>query len=176
MLEGLTPFAAAVRGRFLFSLGTEYAPDEDARRRIFPVPHCDILKPELPPGSFDLIVSNDVLEHVPDLSGGISGMASLLKPGGVMLAIFPFAYMSEETLIKAVLEDGGIRHLTEPEYHGNPVDPEAGSLVFAIPGWDILDVCIREGFSGAEMIFIAAPEEGIVATELAGVFVLRAVK
>ncbi len=43
--------------------------------------------------------------------------------------------------------NGEIRHLAEPEYHGNPVDPEAGALAFRYYGWDVLDQLAAAGFA-----------------------------
>jgi hypothetical protein len=50
----------------------------------------------------------------------------------------------------------------EPEYHGNPLDPQ-GSLVFSIPGWDILDAARASGFAVAEMVAMSSRRYGIVA-------------
>jgi SAM-dependent methyltransferase len=44
----------------------------------------DITRSTLEPGSFDVIVSFEVLEHVLDPRAGFTAMATLLKPGGVM--------------------------------------------------------------------------------------------
>jgi SAM-dependent methyltransferase len=173
MLEGVTPFALAVRGRWPFAVGTEYAPTAELRRAIFPIPHCDIQDCDYEAGVFDAVVSNDVLEHVPDLQAAVRETKRILKPGGVMIATFPFTFL-QETQVKARFEAGGIVHLMEPEYHGNPIDPEAGSLVFQVPGWDILDLCRAAGFRRAEMIFISSAARGIVGARFAGGLVLRA--
>lgn len=42
-----------------------------------------------PEGYFDVILSNQVLEHIGDLDTAISEMRRLLKPGGMMLHYFP---------------------------------------------------------------------------------------
>jgi SAM-dependent methyltransferase len=39
--------------------------------------------------SFDAIVTNQVLEHVPDLDLSLREIARVLKPGGAVLALFP---------------------------------------------------------------------------------------
>jgi len=36
------------------------------------------------------------------------------------------------------------------------MDPELGSLVFTIPGWDIIPNCREAGFARAEMILLAS--------------------
>jgi hypothetical protein len=62
----------------------------------------------------------------------------------------------------------------EAEYHENPVDPERGSLVFQIPGWDILDRVREAGFARAEMHFVTSHRRGICGAELAGLHFLVA--
>jgi SAM-dependent methyltransferase len=42
-----------------------------------------------PPESFDLVVSNQVLEHVEDLSAVLAEIHRVLKPGGTVLSLFP---------------------------------------------------------------------------------------
>ena len=39
--------------------------------------------------TFDVVVHNQVFEHVPDLDLALSEIARVLKPGGVMLGLFP---------------------------------------------------------------------------------------
>jgi len=39
--------------------------------------------------SFDVVLSNQVFEHVPDLEAALSEIARVLKPGGVSLNLFP---------------------------------------------------------------------------------------
>ena len=177
MLEAVTSFALEIRGRFAFSKGVEYLPTPEALEAWFPVQHCDIEKPPFPPASFHVVVSNDVLEHVADLDAALAGMAHILKPGGMMISTLPFLYFQQETTEKARLKpNGDIEHLGEPEYHGNPVDPEKGALVFNLPGWDLLDRCRAAGFSDASMIFEADATRGVTGAELAGIHILRAVR
>ena len=40
-------------------------------------------------GAADLVAANNVLAHVPDLNGFVAGLASLLKPNGVLTVEFP---------------------------------------------------------------------------------------
>lgn len=42
-----------------------------------------------PAESFDLVVNNQVLEHVDDLAGTLAEIHRVLKPGGSMLSVFP---------------------------------------------------------------------------------------
>jgi 2-polyprenyl-3-methyl-5-hydroxy-6-metoxy-1,4-benzoquinol methylase len=45
--------------------------------------------PSLPPGHFDCIVLNDVLEHLPDPALLLAGLRPLLSPTGVLVASVP---------------------------------------------------------------------------------------
>lgn len=40
-------------------------------------------------GSFDLIVNNQVMEHVEDIDSALMEMRRVLKPGGMVLSVFP---------------------------------------------------------------------------------------
>jgi SAM-dependent methyltransferase len=158
--EALTPLALTLRGRYPRFLGSEYAPKDADRKRIFPVPSIDITASGLPDASFDIILSGDVLEHVPDLQAALRDSARILKPGGHLIASMPFAYGHEETTPKARLVDGDIEYLTTPEYHGNPMDPSGGSLVFQIPGWSILKDARNAGFADARIVFWSSASRG----------------
>lgn len=174
MLEALTPFALAVRGRYHYALGTEYLATSRDAERYFPIPHCDIMESSFKPGSFDLLVSNDVLEHVPDIERAMRESRRILRAGGVCLATFPFGSGAGETLIRARLRGGQVEHVMPPEYHGNPVNPSGGSLVFGVPGWDILALCRSVGFKSAQMLFVSSVNRGITGSDCAGIHILRA--
>jgi ubiquinone/menaquinone biosynthesis C-methylase UbiE len=174
--EALTPFALLLRRRFARYIGSEYAPSAADQARIYPIPHQDVMDLDFPDRCFDVLISNEVLEHVPSLGRALKEAARVLVPGGVLLATFPFAYGSEETSIRAVLKDGAVEHWCQPEYHGNPMDPEGGSLVFQVPGWDVLPLAVSQGFRSAAIHFISSRTRGITGAEVAGIFILRAVK
>lgn len=96
---------------------------------------------------FDAVVSFDVLEHVPDYRSALRECARVLRPGGALLLSVPFRSDSEDHLVRARLaDDGTVEHLMEPEYHGDPLDPE-GCLAFYQFGWRLLDEMLELGFS-----------------------------
>jgi SAM-dependent methyltransferase len=129
----------------------------------------------LPSGSFDLVTTNEVLEHVPDLDAALREIARVLKPGGWHVGTHPFLFTSERGDRRSELVDGEIAYHKEPEYHHDPVVNNAGSLVFETPGWDILERARVAGFSDAHMRFVASEQHGYV-TEDIGVFVFCAQK
>jgi SAM-dependent methyltransferase len=174
--EALTQFALVMRGRFPRFLGSEHAGgDEAARRSLYPIPSEDLTNLTLRSDAFDCVITNDCLEHIPDITACLGELSRVLKPGGVMLSTFPFTFL-EKSLVKARLVDGQIEYLSEPEYHGNPAAPSRGSLVFTIPGWEVLQMARNVEFSRAEMVFVSSAKRGITATNLAGILVMRCYK
>lgn len=55
---------------------------------------CDIYDPyffpEFPRGSFDLVISTEVFEHMKDISAGLRSIRSLLAPGGYLAIMTSF--------------------------------------------------------------------------------------
>jgi SAM-dependent methyltransferase len=173
--EALTPLAKVLGGHFPRFVGSEYAETEDDRRALLPILHQDLMALALPSDAFDLVTTNDVLEHVPDLDRGLGEIARVLKPGGWHVGTHPFRFMDQDGDVRAVLRDGAVAHLKEPEHHVNPTAPDRGSLVFETPGWDILERCRAQGFSRAHMRFVASERHGYLSENL-GIFVLCAQK
>jgi SAM-dependent methyltransferase len=93
--------------------------------------------------SFDLVVTQDVFEHIFDIDAAFREIARTLRPGGAHIFTTPLVNKAKPTEARASREsDGSIRHLCEPEYHGNPVDPK-GSLVTWNFGYDLAARVIR---------------------------------
>lgn len=95
--------------------------------------------------SFDLVISNDVFEHVHDPVAAFSECLRCLRPGGQLLVTFPFNSRMESSLTRARLVDGQVEYLAEPVFHGNPLNDE-GALVFTDFGWDVFDSILAAGF------------------------------
>ena len=174
--EAFSAVALALRGRYAQYLGSQYIPDPAQRVHLYPVEHQDLQALTLPSNSFDIVVTLEVLEHIPDLPAALAEQARVLRAGGFMLATFPFAWNSRKNIQKAVLQDGEIKHLVdEPEYHGNPMTNE-GILVFQVPGWELIETAKAAGFSRAGYIFYSTGVGGIIGHDLIGQFVFIAYK
>jgi SAM-dependent methyltransferase len=86
--------------------------------------------------SFDLVITQDVFEHLfnPDLA--IREIARTLRPGGAHIGTVPLVMREQPSRRRARLREGKIVHELPPEYHGNPLSPD-GSLVTVDWGFDI---------------------------------------
>jgi hypothetical protein len=131
LLAGLGDRLACVGSEFL---GPEVAPGE-LRGGIR---HEDAERLSFPDACFDFVVSNDVLEHVADPLAAAREIARVLRPGGELFLAIPFDVHKKETTCRARRSGVGIEHLLPATYHGNPVKPEEGSLVFTDFGWDFV--------------------------------------
>jgi SAM-dependent methyltransferase len=86
--------------------------------------------------SFDLVVTQDVFEHLFRPDEAIREIARTLKPGGAYLMTVPLVGKEQPTTRRASLIGGEVVHHLEPQHHGNPIDPN-GSLVTIDWGYDI---------------------------------------
>jgi len=96
----------------------------------------DITALTFPDESFDLIVSSDVLEHVPALDRAFSESRRVLKPGKAHLFTVP---PRPKTRKRAAFVAGELIHFAPPERHHDPLSPE-GILAFWDVGPDLADV------------------------------------
>jgi SAM-dependent methyltransferase len=87
--------------------------------------------------SFDLIITQDVLEHVLNPEKAFAEISRILKPGGAHVFTVPYYYW-QETIVRAVDTLQGIAFKKEKLYHGNPIDKN-GSLVVTEWGEDLVD-------------------------------------
>jgi len=167
------PFSALslqVRGRYPFAITSGFMPD--GPNLLFPLMHIDLQEIALPDDSMDVLLSVEVFEHLPKYKKALEEARRVLRKGGIYVFTCPFYCNTKETTIKAVLNDeGNIEYLTPPEYHGDPLRPADGILVFQIPGWNILSDIISSGFSDAAVCFISNPCGGIIGRHYTGCFV-----
>jgi hypothetical protein len=89
--------------------------------------------------SVDLHCHLDVLEHVNDPEACFREMARTLRPGGHMLFTTPIYAGKPHTERRARYTATGIEHLSEPEYHGNPIG-DGSALVTFHYGQDFRDI------------------------------------
>jgi hypothetical protein len=101
---------------------------------------------------FNFVLSFECLEHIPNYRAALAEFCRVLKPNGSLLMSAPFNINVDQNLTRALIEnDGVIRHLVEPEYHGDPINGQ-GILCFYHFGWDLLEEIKNCGFSSASVI------------------------
>lgn len=119
-------------------VATQFYPDISLGQMHQGFRNEDLQQLTFPDETFDLFVSLDVLEHVPDPRLAFREIWRTLKPGGLMLSTFPVRKAQVLPLEPrvALKDDGTFTHLKSPEYHGNPVNPK-GALVTVDYGYDV---------------------------------------
>jgi SAM-dependent methyltransferase len=169
----------ALRRRLRHLSGSEYAPTWRTRLRLSRwllrhgvpawVRHGDVTALAQQDAELDALISLDVLEHVSDFRAALREFARVLRAGGVLVLTVPFYEgQARSERIARQRDDGGIEHLGEPEYHG---DPLAGRVpCFHHFGWDLLDAMREAGFGQAEAVRVFDPARGLPQ----GLWVLRA--
>jgi O-antigen biosynthesis protein len=141
-------------------IGSEYLGHEYTGGTVVKgIRHEDVEALSFSNESIDLIVSNDVFEHVPDPFKAFRECARVLTSGGNMIATLPFHSNSDLSVIRAKLNNGKLEHILPPIYHGNPVSSE-GSLVFTDFGWDLLPELKSAGFSNVTIDVYASTKFG----------------
>jgi hypothetical protein len=120
--------------------------------------------------SFDLVVTQDVFEHVLNPDKAFREVSRALKPGGAHVFTVPF-YSSNKTVIRAVDSAQGIEYLEEKVYHGNPISAD-GSLVVTDWGQDLPDFIYRNSGMTTTIYQLRDPKLGL-AGEFLEVFVSR---
>ena len=133
------------------------------------VPSEDLLDLSYRDCQFDLVLTSDTLEHVPDLSKALSEIERILKPGGRHIFTVPTVWDGRKTRQRALLEAGRVIHLHPPSYHGVWSAQSMDRLVFFEFGSDVLEylktenteTTIRRGSSNPTLIvFVTVKKPG----------------
>ena len=114
-----------------------------------------------PDSSIDLILSSDVLEHMPDPYAAHAEIHRVLHTGGRHIFTVPFIVDAPEDDVRARLEDGKTVHLKEQLFHGDPIRPDEGVLVWTIFGMEMLTKLNQMGFE-TTMWLMHEPVHGIL--------------
>lgn len=110
---------------------------------------------------FDLVVTQDVMEHVFDCGSVFREIHRTLKPGGAHIFTTPLVNKDKPSRQRAQRNaDGTVVHLFPPEYHGNPMSAD-GSLVTWHWGYDIVDHIAGAGAGSGEVLETANALLGI---------------
>ncbi|NJM62973.1 MAG: class I SAM-dependent methyltransferase [Oscillatoriales cyanobacterium RU_3_3] len=104
--------------------------------------------------SFNLTITQDVMEHIFDPAKAFSEIARTLKKGGAHIFTVPIVNKEQPSKINAKKdENGNAIILGYPDYHGNPVDNK-GSLVTMYWGYDICDFILKHSGLSTTIVYI----------------------
>ena len=151
--ERLTECYDALAARYPAIIGSEWLGDDRRPAEHVAVDGVEVRHEDVTALSFDddaleLVITQDVFEHVPDYPAAFAECARVLEPGGRLVFTVPcFAHLDETDVIAEIDAAGEVVHHGPPEIHGNPVGD--GSVCFQHFGWDLLDALRSAGFADA---------------------------
>lgn len=94
---------------------------------------------------FDIVITQDVFEHIPHPDLAIKEIARTLKIGGAHIFTVPLVNQTHASRRRAhIHNDGSIEHIMPPIYHGGAGVHEKGALVTVDWGWDIASYLQRQ--------------------------------
>ena len=103
----------------------------------------DVEKLSFPDSTFDLIISEDVFEHVRNSGKGFQEVHRVLKKGGYHIFTVP-CYFDRKTIVRVDTRGKDDIHILPKEYHG---DPNRGQiLAYRNFGIDIYEPLSNHGF------------------------------
>ncbi len=104
----------------------------------------DLTRLTYPDASFDLILTSETLEHVPDLNAALAEIHRVLAPGGRHLFTIPVLPGVSKTFARSVLKaNGSIEHRAVTICHPGG---DVGYPVFTEFGSDFSEILERAGF------------------------------
>jgi len=111
--------------------------------------------------SFDLVITQDVMEHLFHPEQAFAEIARTLKPGGAHIFTVPLVNkLNPSEKWAELFDDGEVNYLREAEYHGNPIDRN-GSLVTMHWGYDICEMIYNSSRLFTTIIMIDNIDMGI---------------
>lgn len=164
--EQITPIYTYFADRFPNTIGSEFLGDELPFGCVNGngVRNETLCALSFPVETFDILISLDVLEHIPDYEQAFKECARVLKDGGKMMWSVPFIASSRENSIRAKIANGEVVHILPPEYHGDPLSGD-GVLCFQHFGWQMLDQVRTAGFRDAYALCFHSSEFGYLGGE-----------
>jgi SAM-dependent methyltransferase len=149
--EQVTPLYIYLKNKFPQLIGSEYLGEDKAPGFVNEqqLRHETATDLSFKNESLDAYLSFECFEHIPDFKKAFAETARVLRPGGKFMWSVPFAELEYENIIRSYIDENGeVRHILEPEYHGDPVS-EKGILCFTHFGWEMLEQVKSQGFKDA---------------------------
>jgi SAM-dependent methyltransferase len=131
---------------------SEFRPGAKPGALVDGVRNEDVCRLTYADASFDLVLTSDTLEHVPDLGSALGETRRILAPGGRHVFTVPVVPSRRSSVRRATLaEDGSVVHRAPPRHHARGSGPlglvgrRADQLVFTDVGMDIADAMRAAG-------------------------------
>lgn len=122
--------------------------------------------------SIDIIITQDVLEHIFNPEKAFKEIERVLANGGVHVFTVPWYKDQKSTIQRSKINDNGmIEFIYPPDYHGDPYN-EKGSLVTYMYGQDLVDNIYKSSGMYTTIYLIENHHQGIEA-EFLEVFVSK---
>jgi SAM-dependent methyltransferase len=125
-------------------ISSEYFPDVAPGGEKHGVICRDLERLSFGDEAFDLVLTEDVLEHVRHPEAAFKEIFRVLKPNGYHVFTIPF-YFDRKTTTRVDTKDGEDVYLLEPEYHGDTLRDRI--LVYTDFGYDLLGRLSNLGFA-----------------------------
>jgi len=114
---------------------SEYLPDVASGTQIRDKVYCqNVEQLSFDNDTFDLVISEDVFEHVRDYEKGFFEIYRILKPAGYHIFTIP-CFFDRNTIIRVDTSGPEDVYLLPPEYHGDPIRRRI--LAYRTFGFDI---------------------------------------
>ncbi len=121
-------------------LVSQFFPNQPFGEMVKNVRNEDLENQKFENATFDLVITQDVFEHLNEPSKAFAEIHRTLKKGGAHILTVPIENRFDSTVRWAKFNaEGKVTFLFTPEYHGNPVDND-GSPVFWHYGYDIVEM------------------------------------
>lgn len=173
--EAVSPFCRLLKARYPNTTGSEYRsgvdPGSKIRFGLRRVQMEDVTGLTFRDGSFDFVLSMDVLEHVPAYEPALREFRRVLRPDGMLLLTVPFAFRERHETRASVNADGSIVHHLPPTYHEDPTTRN-GVLCYRSFGTQLLGELRAAGFKDCGIACYASATWGYLGAGVA--FVARA--
>ena len=105
----------------------------------------DVQNLTFPDASFDIVITQDVFEHIADPEAGFKEVHRVLKPGGYHIFTVPFNRRLAQSVTRARIEGKKTIHMLPAVYHGDALR-FGGCLVFTDFGHDLIEMLEKIGF------------------------------
>ena len=130
---------------FVFS---EYFEGVDSGKIINKILAQDVQNTSFKKNQFNLITSNQVFEHVPDLDKAFSECSRILCKGGALIFTVPLFSDILQTKKVCVLNKGKLHFLYKPEFHSSRImgGKKNVPVFWHISRHDICDLLKKHGF------------------------------